>query len=234
MTTDGQRDLADHQQAGSAETARRAKDIGLVQFERVLAGPDARRFHAGAKPARIPVSSETPAAKSNTSAMQGDVCEPRSIRRQGKFERLQADCREDHTRDAGKGGDKTALGQHLPHQAPGIGAERATQRHLPLARGGAGEHQVGDVGAGDQQHQPDRSQQQKQLGTGISDNGLQHGRNGDTRGPVIGHNPRKERKHLGVKGAQFGLGEARLRLRLSGVRWRGIQRSPRDRECRRP
>ena len=40
-------------------------------------------------------------------------------------------------------------------QAARVGAERAAERHLALARGGAGEHEVGDVGAGDEQHQGD-------------------------------------------------------------------------------
>ena len=53
--------------------------------------------------------------------MQRDVLEPRSVRRQGQLERLQAHCGEDHAHDAGKQRQHPALGEQLPHQPRGIG-----------------------------------------------------------------------------------------------------------------
>jgi hypothetical protein len=55
--------------------------------------------------------------------------------------------------------EQGGLGQELPHQPAAAGAQRDARRQLPLARGRAGQHQVRDVGAGDQQHQRHRGQQ---------------------------------------------------------------------------
>ena len=49
-------------------------------------------------------------------------------------------------------GQQGALGQQLPDQPYPIGAEREPDRDLTAALVGAYEEQVGDVGAGDQQH----------------------------------------------------------------------------------
>jgi len=46
-----------------------------------------------------------------------------------------------------------ALDQRLADEPPARRAERGPNRQLPLARGRPGEHQVGDVGAGDEQHE---------------------------------------------------------------------------------
>ena len=47
-------------------------------------------------------------------------------------------------------------------EPPAAGAERAAHRHLARACAGAREQQVGDVDAGDQQHEADRAQQHEQ------------------------------------------------------------------------
>ena len=51
------------------------------------------------------------------------------------------------------------LGQELPQQPPAPGAERRADRELALPRLGAGEHQVRQVGARDEQHEPHRALQ---------------------------------------------------------------------------
>ena len=53
-------------------------------------------------------------------------------------------------------GQPSALDNHLQHQAPSAGAQREPHRELVVALGAAGEEQVGDVGAGDQQEQQRR------------------------------------------------------------------------------
>ena len=50
-------------------------------------------------------------------------------------------------------GDRAGLDQHLLNQPRAAGANRQTQRHLPLAGGTAREHQVGEVGAREQEHE---------------------------------------------------------------------------------
>ena len=62
-----------------------------------------------------------------------------------------------------------ALGQELADQSPAPGAECRAERHLPPAGGGAGELEVGDVGAGDEQDQRDEPQQDQQRRPDLAD-----------------------------------------------------------------
>ena len=50
-------------------------------------------------------------------------------------------------------GQQHAFGQKLAEQAPASGAEGGANGDFFLASGGAGQQQIGDVGAGDQQHE---------------------------------------------------------------------------------
>ena len=60
-----------------------------------------------------------------------------------------------------------ALGEHLPDQPPAGGADRHADRDFALPRGRPREHQVRDVGAGDQQHAADRAEQHEQRPPGV-------------------------------------------------------------------
>ena len=62
-----------------------------------------------------------------------------------------------------------ALGQELPEQPPSAGAERRADRELPLPRLGAREDQIRQIGAGDEQHEADRSLQHPQRGADAAD-----------------------------------------------------------------
>ncbi len=59
-------------------------------------------------------------------------------------------------------GQQHALDQRLRDDLPARGAERQPHRGLAATRDGAGQQQVGDVGAGDQQHQPAHAEQDAQ------------------------------------------------------------------------
>ena len=59
--------------------------------------------------------------------------------------------------------EQQALGQQLPHQARALRAERQADRDFAPALAGAREQQVGDVGAGDQQHDADDDHQDRRL-----------------------------------------------------------------------
>ena len=65
------------------------------------------------------------------------------------------------TRAAGERDDET-LDQQLLDDAPPAGAEREADGDLALTRRGARDQQVGDVGAGDQQHAADHRHQHPQ------------------------------------------------------------------------
>ena len=72
------------------------------------------------------------------------------------------DASEHQSASAAEHGEQAAFGQQLAHEATARRAKRGPERQLPLARAGADEQQVRDVGAGDQQHAPDRAQEQEQ------------------------------------------------------------------------
>ena len=71
--------------------------------------------------------------------------------------------------DAAGGGEHQAFGQHLAHQPAALGAQRGAQADLALARGAARQQQVGDVDAGDEQHQRDRADQREQRRPELAD-----------------------------------------------------------------
>ena len=62
---------------------------------------------------------------------------------------------------AAEPGDDQALGDQLAHHVGSIGAEREARGDLLAPAGEARQQQVGDVGAGDQQHAADGAEQQQ-------------------------------------------------------------------------
>ena len=81
-----------------------------------------------------------------------------SIGTNASMARVIAERQGDAQHAAGEG-QQQALGEELPHQLTPGGAERQPDGDLPLAHEGAGDQQVGDVGAGDEQHQADHAHQ---------------------------------------------------------------------------
>lgn len=61
-----------------------------------------------------------------------------------------------------------ALGEGDPDEPGPTGAQRGPERHLPGQSVGAGEEQVGDVGAGDEQQQSHRREECEQGGAGTA------------------------------------------------------------------
>ena len=78
--------------------------------------------------------------------------------------------------------DDDALGEELPEQALPRGAERGAHRDLLRPRRGAGQQQVGHVGAGDEEHEPHRAEKDEQGGPDIA-GGLE-AQAGDVETPV--------------------------------------------------
>ena len=58
--------------------------------------------------------------------------------------------------------ERKAFDQQLGHDARAAGAQRETDGDLFLAGGGAGDQQIRDVGAGDQEHQADNGSEDQQ------------------------------------------------------------------------
>ena len=69
---------------------------------------------------------------------------------------------EEHPKGAARERQQDALGEQLPYQSPASCPERQTYGDLALPHAGPRQQQVGHVGAGDEQHQPDHGHQQKQ------------------------------------------------------------------------
>src|SRR5690348_15195275 len=76
-------------------------------------------------------------------------------------------------------GEERALREHLGEQPKARRAQRASDRHLLVARLAADEQQIGNVGAGDQQHEADGAEQREEVGTSASDQIVAEG--GDVR-----------------------------------------------------
>src|SRR6185312_6229956 len=74
-----------------------------------------------------------------------------------------------------------ALGEQLPRDPPSRRAERQPHRQLVAAGGRAGDQQVGDVGAGDQQYQADHRQDRRQRALIAAAQGRASARRGDER-----------------------------------------------------
>jgi hypothetical protein len=67
-----------------------------------------------------------------------------------------------------------------------LGAERGAHRDLARARGRAHQQQVGDVGAGDQQHEPDRAHEDQQRRLHVADDLVAHRRQLDRQPRAVG------------------------------------------------
>jgi len=77
-----------------------------------------------------------------------------------------------HSDDACGETEQCALREQLPDEPPASGAERTPDRHLAATRGGAGQQQVGPVGARDQEHQANGAEQNEQRPPDIADRGI--------------------------------------------------------------
>ena len=103
---------------------------------------------AGAMPNRMPVASAT--AEANNSTRQSSGACPAAPGQQ-----LASPVRDQQPEGAADEREQHAFGQQLAHQPHPRGADRETHGNLLLPRRGTRQQQVGDVGADEQQDQPD-------------------------------------------------------------------------------
>ena len=95
--------------------------------------------------------------------------------------------RQHHAQGAAGEGEQQALGQGLPHQAHAAGTQRGPDGVLPAASHPRGEHEVGQVGAADQEHQRHRREQQREERAVGADQ-------------LVGHRPDQDAPPVGVDG----------------------------------
>ena len=82
-----------------------------------------------------------------------------TLGRHQREERLGQRNRQPHAERAAGNREHEAFGQELPNQLAAASAERQPHRDLALPHDAARDQQVRDVGAGDQQHEPDHAHQ---------------------------------------------------------------------------
>ena len=102
-----------------------------------------------------------------------------------------------------------AFDEDLLNEAAAGCAQRAADGDLALAGRGAGEHQVGHVGAGDEQNEANRAEEKQQAGTHGAGFGFEQRNDGHVGGPSVGHLPWELMHQDAAKAAQ-------LSLRLAG------------------
>ena len=124
---------------------------------------------AGTRPNTMPVSSETPSENSEHRHVDRDARLVRHVelghQRDDRANRAEG---EQHAQHAAGEREQDALGQELAQQPAAAGADRHPDGHLARARGAAGQLQVGDVGARDEEQERHRAEQQLQAGPHLS------------------------------------------------------------------
>ena len=86
-----------------------------------------------------------------------------------------------------------------------LAPESGAHGNFALAGGSTREHQIGHVGAGNQEHKSHGAGEQKQARTHISHDGVEQRGYAKIPGPIIGHDPGKHGQHLAVERPKFRL-----------------------------
>jgi hypothetical protein len=123
-----------------------------------------------------------------------DVAGPRQVQPRQVAEGARAPGRDQQPHRAAERRQHQALGEELAHEPQAAPAHGGADRDFAVARGGAGEQQVRDVGATDQQHEAHRAEQHEQ------------------RGPYLPHHSLRQRDALGLP-AERGWIVVRVALR---------------------
>jgi hypothetical protein len=94
-------------------------------------------------------------------AVDGDARNPSDLCGPEDREGLERVLQEDERGNASQHGEQHTLDQHLPHQASAPGAERGANGQFLPPHGRSREEQVGDIGAPDEEHARDRTEQHR-------------------------------------------------------------------------
>ena len=159
--------------------------------------------NAGSPPARTPVRIDTPTTKTRHGASMESrwraAPDPRAARHRART-------RASHEEPGGAAGDREheRLDQHLLEDARAAGAERGADGELFAPRERASEQQVGDVRAGDQEHEGDGGEEHDERHPHVADDQLLQ-RHDDGTPPGVG---------LGILLLEALRDRVHLRLRL--------------------
>ncbi len=98
----------------------------------------------------------------NDAHVERDRQHPRNARRAERDERAQTHSCEEQARGRAERGKQKTLREQLAHEALAARADHGAHGDLAAARGRAGQEHVRDVGAGDEEHEPHRAEEDQQ------------------------------------------------------------------------
>ena len=91
---------------------------------------------------------------------------------------------ESHAENAAGQGEQHTFSEQLAHDARAAGSQCGAYGELTFAAGGAHQQQIGDIGAGDQQHQCYRAQHHQQRIARVADDAVAQWSNRKIRSPI--------------------------------------------------
>ena len=116
-----------------------------------------RGADGGERPKRMPVTSEDTEGEGEHAPVNADgravFADARNVARADGEQGAHAGEAEHQPEDAAGEGEQNAFSEQLADDARAAGSHRGTNGEFALASGGADEQKVGDVGAGDEQHE---------------------------------------------------------------------------------
>ena len=154
-------DLRDHQHATQALAPAVARAAAPAFLEHAVQ-IDRRGVHRRRQPEQQSGQQRYDQREHHDRRIDPDLIRPGEIARVERGHRPDAPEGQPQAQHAAGEREQQALGQELAHESLPAGSQRGAHRDLLRPRGRAGEQQVGDVGAGDQQHEPHRTQEHQQ------------------------------------------------------------------------
>ena len=146
-------------------------------------------------------------------AVEADRVDARHAAAAERVEALHAGRGDQQAGQPARAGEQERLGEELPHQPGGAGADGGADRHLAAPADGAGEQEVRDVGAGDEQHEADGADEDPQRTADLADDLLAQRHDAERQLPVgridggmLAAEARRQRVHprLGRRGRDAG------------------------------
>ena len=175
---DSERDLR-HDERLSRPPAASAERGPLAALSQAIGKVDTRDVPRRRKAEDNTCGEGNAEGKQQRGRIHGDFADAGQVLRDKGDQRADAPARDDHAADSRHQCKHDALRQHLPDEPRPPRAHGCPHHELAPARRGACEQQVGDVRAGDQQHECDGPEQHQQRLPRIADHNFLDRHHGD-------------------------------------------------------
>ena len=159
--TDGERGLGDHQDAAEALALGEAADGGGEERGNEAEEERGQERHTG--------------GEGGDARVEADLGEARKVRRAVGAQQIDTPEGDPDGGRAGEGREQQVLGEELAEDPAAAGADGGSDGELALAGAVAGEEEVGDVHAGDQDDEADRAEEDPQHRPDAADDPVLHG-----------------------------------------------------------